>query len=63
MHSYTRWNVIGVAIAVTGFAVGSLGGTMGAGGLHSAVGAVLGLGGAGIAVTARLLARRERRRA
>jgi len=63
MSSYTRWNVIGVVIAIVGFVIGSLRGTMGGGGIHTTLGALLGLTGAGIAVSARLLARRRRRQA
>jgi membrane associated rhomboid family serine protease len=60
-RSYVRWNIAGIVIAITGFAVGSLKGVMGAGGAHSTIGAIVGLTGAVIATTAFALEHRRRR--
>ena len=63
MHrSYVWWNIAGVVIAIVGFAVGSLKGTMGGGGAHTAFGAAVGITGAVIALTAFVLEWRRRRR-
>lgn len=59
-RSYRRWNIAGILVAVTGFAVGSLRGMMHGGGAHTAVGATLGIVGAAMALTAYLLERRTR---
>jgi uncharacterized membrane protein len=61
LRSYRRWNIAGILIAVIGFAVGSLRGMMHGGGIHTAVGATLGILGATTALTAYVLERRDRR--
>jgi drug/metabolite transporter (DMT)-like permease len=61
-RSYVPWNILGVVVAIVGFAVGSLRGVMGAGGAHSTIGAVVGLTGAVIATAAFVLERRRLRR-
>ena len=60
-RSLLRLNIAGVVTAIVGFTVGSLKGPMGAGGLHSTVGAIVGLIGAVSAVSA-LVAGWHRRR-
>jgi uncharacterized membrane protein YhaH (DUF805 family) len=59
--SYVWWNVVGVAIAIVGFVIGSLKGTMGGGGAHTAIGASIGIAGVVMAVTAHVLERRRLR--
>jgi predicted secreted Zn-dependent protease len=61
-RSHVRWNIAGVVIAIAGFAVGSLKGTMGGGGAHTAIGAAVGITGAVIALTAYVFDWRRRRR-
>lgn len=61
-RSYIPWNIAGIAIAITGFVIGSLKGVMGGGGVHSTVGAILGVTGAVIAFVSYMLERRRRQR-
>lgn len=61
-RSYIWWNIAGVVIAIAGFTVGSLRGTMGGGGAHTVVGAAIGMTGALIAFSAYVLHWHRRRR-
>lgn len=61
---YVRYNIVGIGIAVLGFVIGSLGGTMGGGrGVRNTIALVLVLVGATIAVRAYWLERKLRKQA
>lgn len=61
-RSYVPWNIAGIATAIIGFAIGSIKGPMSGGGLHTTIGAIIGLSGAAVAVAAFVAERRKARR-